>query len=373
MSEYQFVHFLAIDRPLDDKQLKFMEQQSTRAEITRREFTNEYHFGDFHGDAAEMLRRGYDVHLHFANFGVRRLMFRLPGGLPCDRKTFQALCPEYGVEWIADKKGSGGILEICPDADAGSYEDNYFDVGSLLHEVAPIRAELIGGDVRALYLAWLACPCDDESSEPPVPAGLGKLTRAQSAMAGFYEVSDDLLAAAAERSPPLAKSTDAGRSLKAWIDKQSKDELRSLVRQLLASEAEATRAETLSRIRDEAGGASWPLADPTRTLAQLRESAEAQRDKRCRREKLAQEAARRKRLGTISANPDKALASIERLVKERSVASYEQAARELVDLGEALGPDQGPVRARAVAEKLRRENPRLKHLAAALKRQGLLD
>ena len=51
MSEYQFVHFLAIDRPLDDEQLEFMEKQSSRAEITRREFTNEYHYGEFRGNA----------------------------------------------------------------------------------------------------------------------------------------------------------------------------------------------------------------------------------------------------------------------------------------------------------------------------------
>jgi len=86
MSEYQYIHFVACDRPLDDKQLAYMEEQSTRADISRWEFTNEYHFGDFHGNATEMLRRGYDMHLHFANYGIRRLMFRLPE-LPCDKKT----------------------------------------------------------------------------------------------------------------------------------------------------------------------------------------------------------------------------------------------------------------------------------------------
>jgi len=53
MSEYQYVHFLAIDRPPDDRQLEYMEQQSTRAEITRWEFTNEYNYGDFRGNARE--------------------------------------------------------------------------------------------------------------------------------------------------------------------------------------------------------------------------------------------------------------------------------------------------------------------------------
>ena len=41
MSEYQFVHFLAMDKPLTGEQLEFMNQQSTRADISQWEFTNE--------------------------------------------------------------------------------------------------------------------------------------------------------------------------------------------------------------------------------------------------------------------------------------------------------------------------------------------
>jgi hypothetical protein len=71
-----------------------------------REFTNEYHYGDFHGNAEEMLRHGYDAHLHYANFGIRRLMIRLPAGLPCDRRTFDAFRAGRTVEWLAPR--------ICP-------------------------------------------------------------------------------------------------------------------------------------------------------------------------------------------------------------------------------------------------------------------
>ncbi len=39
MSEYQYLHFLAIDRPLDDEQLEFMRRQSTRAEVSQWEFS----------------------------------------------------------------------------------------------------------------------------------------------------------------------------------------------------------------------------------------------------------------------------------------------------------------------------------------------
>jgi uncharacterized Zn finger protein len=88
---------------------------------------------------------------------------------------------------------------------------------------------------------------------------------------------------------------------------------------------------------------------------------------------LAREAARRKWLAAIAAKPEKTIASVEELVKTRSVDNYEQAARELAGLREALGPEHGPAKARAVAEKLHRANRRLHRLIGALRKHGLLD
>jgi hypothetical protein len=373
MSEYQFVHFLAIDRPVAEEQLEFMERQSSRAEITPWEFTNEYHYGDFHGNAPEMLRRGYDVHLHYANFGLRRLMIRLPAGRPCERRTFAAFCPEYGLEWHADKKGKGGILEISPEGDGDSYSEQLFDVSGFLHEIAPVRELLIRGDLRPLYLAWLACAGHDDAREPPVPAGLGQLTAALEALAEFYEVDEDLIAAAAEPAPPAPSPSDADAELQQWIARQSPDDLHGLVHRLLAADPAAARAATLAQIRIETPTATWPLAKPTRTLAQLRAAAAERRQRRSQRKQTAAETARRKRLAAIAAEPRPTIAHVQQLVKQRSTDSYEQAAQELADLREALGPEQGPARARDIAEKLHRENPRLHFLTAALRKKGLLE
>src|SRR6266550_2145969 len=82
MSEHQYVAFRAVDGPVSEKNLEYMRRQSSRAEISPWAFENEYHYGDFGGNAEEMLRRGYDVHLHYANFGIRKLLIRLPHGLP---------------------------------------------------------------------------------------------------------------------------------------------------------------------------------------------------------------------------------------------------------------------------------------------------
>ena len=76
------LHSAAIDCAVSEKNLAFMRRQFSRAEITPWSFENEYHYGDFHGNAVEMLRRGYDIHLHYANFGIRTLLVRLPSGFP---------------------------------------------------------------------------------------------------------------------------------------------------------------------------------------------------------------------------------------------------------------------------------------------------
>jgi hypothetical protein len=57
MSEFQYIGFRAIDRPVSEANLGYMRKQSSRAEITPWSFDNEYHYGDFGGDAIEMLRR----------------------------------------------------------------------------------------------------------------------------------------------------------------------------------------------------------------------------------------------------------------------------------------------------------------------------
>ena len=51
MSEYQFYHFLAIDRPLTAKQMAVLRTFSTRARITPSTFVNDYSWGNFRGNS----------------------------------------------------------------------------------------------------------------------------------------------------------------------------------------------------------------------------------------------------------------------------------------------------------------------------------
>src|SRR5438270_456001 len=50
VSEYQYYEFQTVDRPLTDTEMKELRALSSRAEITRTSFSNEYNYGNFRGD-----------------------------------------------------------------------------------------------------------------------------------------------------------------------------------------------------------------------------------------------------------------------------------------------------------------------------------
>jgi hypothetical protein len=272
MSEYQYVGFRAIDAPVSGKDLEFMRRQSTRAEVTPRSFDNEYHYGSFRGDAEAMLRRGYDFHLRYANFGVRTLMIRLPAGLS-NAAVAKPYFEKDSLYILRDPKGLGGILVVNPYHEAGDLEE-LWDPSDMLDRLLPLREEIMNGDLRPLYLASLSVRSDinhnpSEEREGPVPAGLEKLTAAQDAFAEFYELSPKLIATAARESPPLPKPTDPPKMYAAWLAKQSAAAKSAWLAQLMADSQGVVRREILAKFREDNGDSAWPTAKPSRTIAEL--------------------------------------------------------------------------------------------------------
>lgn len=371
MSEYQFVHFIAIDRPLDDQQLEFMQRQSSRATVTRREFTNEYHFGSFHGKSLEMMRRGFDLHVHFANYGVRQLMFRLPYGFPGGATVLTPYLIQFNLEWKQDKDGPGGVLSIHPESDGGRWGGYFSHLEDLLTELMPVREMLMNGDLRPLYLAWLACE-PFESQEPPVPAGMKSLPKPLQVMADFYEIKPDLLLVAAEESEAIQEPVAKPLPIHEWLHKKSEKQRLTLLEELLNDESGMIRADTLQSIRKTMRTSSWPVRHTKRTMEDLHRLADEHAVIRKHQENDVLENQRKKRLAAMAKNPGETVAAVSKLVAMRSTAKYTEAVILLCDLREALGPDIGPVFTSSVAAELRILFPRTNGLIAKLKEQGFL-
>lgn len=369
MSTYQWVHFIAIDQPLGDEQLEFMRAQSSRASVSRWEFTNEYNYSSFSGDTEEMLRSGYDVHLLFSSYGHRELAFHLPQ-LPCDEDTFDTFAAEYCLTWSPDPTGTAGILAISPESDAGIY-DYLNDFETMLQRIAPVREMLARGDLRPLYLAWLATCFDEDQIEPPVPAGLGQLPESLLAFAEFYELPESLLHAAAQESLPEPVKTNTDDSVASWMRRQSKKDLQDVVIRLLTG-APADRQSILREIQQQSDQPAWPMSKATRTRGDLENLAAGVQNQRDQQEEQTRQIARSKRLQAIAANPAELVAEVQRLVTEKRQASYQRAAEQLAELAEALGSEKGPAKANAIAEKLRKDKPHSRLLISELRKHGFL-
>lgn len=374
MSEFQYIGFRAAEKPLSDKNLEYMRQQSSRAEITPWSFDNKYHYGDFRGDALNMLRHGYDIHLHYANFGIRKLLIRLPHNLcPTGAGLY---CAEEGLQFIKDKQGPGGILSISPYLEPGD-QDELWDVSEILDRLVPLRAEILEDDLRPLYLAQLAVLSDaehdpEETTEGPVPAGLGNLTAPQRALAELFGLSDALIAAAAEGNSGQPVQVNPGGLHADWLQSLPQATKDAWLLEWLADAHSSARNDMLAEFRNSRPMAAWPTVQCARTIAELNTAAEGIHKKAVRTaaEKAAQQ--RVKRLADMAADPAPTLRETERLVKLRSRGSYIEIATLLKDLRQALVGTKQSGLAEQQAQKLKKANPTLNLLTSELRRAGLL-
>ncbi|WP_409468082.1 hypothetical protein [Streptomyces sp. HC307] len=290
MSEYQYYEFLAVDRPLDPAQLEQVRSLSTRATVSPTRFVNEYHWGDFRGDTTKLVEQLYDAHLYYANWGSRRLILRLPANvLPV--KTAAAYAMEEALTvWT---RSGHTLLDFSLDSEDGGEWD--FETSLELSSMIGLRAELAAGDLRPLYLAWLAALTvwelaeDDEEEyaremEPPVPAGLTELTGPQRALADFLKVDPDLLTAAAQASEPAPAPGPDRRELAAFIASLPAKEKDDLLLQAVLGSSPQPGPELLARYRSTATSATAAPPTSRRSAAELLDAAYHCRTERTRRE-----------------------------------------------------------------------------------------
>ncbi len=272
MSEYQCYEFVALDRPLTAKQQAELRAISTRAKISPTRFWNEYEWGDLKADPAKLVGRYFDAHLYFANWGTHRLMLRVPK-TRVDAKALEP-CFVGGHAACLSKVGDHVVLDLSSDTEEPEDDEEPCSLASL----APLRAELMRGDLRPAYLAWLlaaqAEDVDDDDAEPSVPAGLAELTAAQEAMVEFLRIDVDLVAAAARGS---AATTADGEPFRRWLVGLSTREKDAWLERA-ADEPDLALGSELLRAFQAGGRRARPGA--RRTAGELRALAETQRAER---------------------------------------------------------------------------------------------
>ena len=358
MSEYQYYEFRGIDRPLSQKEMDELRALSTRAEITPTSFTNTYHWGDFKGNPATLMDRYFDAFVYVANWGTHRLMFRIPRRF-LDPEAASAYGDGEALSLKAKKEHV--VLEFSSQDESG---DEWTEGEHWMPSLISLRAELMRGDYRALYLGWLASlpsrgrddgddwdeedADDDDRLEPPVPPGLAKLSAPLRAPAEFLRADDELIEAAAATSagepPPEPSRTELAR----WVKGLPAADKDGYLLRFLADEGDLLLRAELSKRSQEATGPTGtrPVPDAERrTVAQLlaardvlvkeknRKAAERAARGRARREREQAEA-RAKYLDGLARREPATWREVEGLIATKRPKDYDRAVTLLVDLRE---------------------------------------
>jgi hypothetical protein len=379
MSEYQYYEFQALDRPLSDKDMAQVRQLSTRAEITRTSFTNEYHFGDFRGNPLEMMKKWYDAHLYFANWGTHQLMLRLPRAL-VDVEAMQPYFAGEGLDIHLTKEHV--IVEFSAQMEAPDWDE----VDCSLAPLLPLREALLAGDLRPLYLGWLAClqndELDEDAPEPPIPPGMGKLSGPLTALADFLWIEEDLLELAAENSRTDAPTDITEDDVAAWVVGQPAALKDEWLRRLVGGDAASLRWELWRQARlTRAPVRRAALPGPTaRTVGQLLEALDERREATRRREEHERQrqreeeerkraAERAKHLDALAAREEAAWREVDQLVATSQPKSYDRAVALLRDLRELARregrEDTAQTRIRDVRQRFARKRTFLERLDRA--------
>ena len=344
MSEYQYYEFLAIDRPLTSEEMAALRTLSSRAYITPVSFTNEYNWGDFKGDPEKLMEQYFDAHVYVANWMTAIFMLRLPMEALA-KEIAQTMAVPYILEFKATKTHwiITWSLEESENYDRFGMEDGR----GWMAQLAPVRDELLCGDIRSLYIGWLAAVsrgmADDDDLEPLAVEGLGHLTAAQLALAEFLELDPDLLAGAGMGSPVAQDEEISQQEIDEWIDGLPRDEVKAILKQLI--EGKGQQAERTLKNRFTAFRCSLQsngTEAPRRTFGELRKNAAAaekiRREKQKRGRNKREIRRRREReayLKNLAKDFPKAWKTVQQTVEHGSGLAYNEACRTLVDISEA--------------------------------------
>ena len=345
MSEYQYYEFVAIDRPLTRNEMAELRSCSSRATITATRFVNEYNWGDLKADPADWMQRYFDAFVFTASWRSCRLSLRLPHDAfdKAELKQFATedslTIDDSGTHWIIDWSLNEGQDDERFDLDPGQGW-----MGSLV----PLRDELLRGDLRPLYLGWLAGvsvgEVDDRTVEPEVPPGMSQLSASQQALVKFLEIDPDLVAAAAAGSQEVEEAWHDSDSVEVWVEELRRHEIETVIKLLLQGASQQAERRVKSAFLawlKESGSLESSPAKP-RKVAELRtlaKEAEQRRLESDENERARQEAEHRKQreahLLTLAADFNRHWKAIHQHAERGTASGYDEAKRAIVDLADA--------------------------------------
>lgn len=279
-----------------------------------------------------MLLQHFDMAMYASSYGQFQLMIKLPA----DLMDFSAL-RAYDIEGEGDyftcvsvERHAQSVL-IDLDYSWEEYGD-WLEAEGLLDGMLPLRAQLLKGDHRLLYLAWLHIATNEldeetEWEEPPVPPGLANLAPALEAFMDYWQIDDAMVAAAARKS----SAAQQGENLAQYLPQLSEEEKDGFLRALLDEDG-PTGIRLQRKLKSMSSSPSSPSGPPGRSLEELR-AAQAEEQNRLD-EEARKEAERRHRekMEQVGKQQTQLWREIAENAELQTARGYDHATELLVDL-----------------------------------------
>ncbi len=376
MSEYQYYEFHVLDRPLTPDAQAEMRRLSSRVNLTATSASFVYHYADFRGDPYRVLAEHFDAMLYITNWGTRQLMFRFPIHIIPD-DVMKAYQVADSLEWAAEGEYVTRNIELREEEP----DDEWIEGEGVLAGLVQVRDDVLRGDYRALYLAWLMIASyeldfleedqeeEENLTEPRVPPNLQTLSPALHNFIDFFGIDDDLVTAAAQTSPKAGKNS---ARLSTYLDQLAASEQRSFLERLLKGEPHLDIA-LANRLRELSGTEKGVLpAGERRTIRQLITTAQSVRQQRLDAERRQAEVVRVKKLEKIAQQQDQLWELIPALIAQKRANTYEEAVSILKDLRDLAAHQQRLAEFQEKLAAIRSQYPTLQGLHRRLKEARLI-
>ena len=332
MSEYQYYEFQAIDRPLTEEEQKTIGKLSSRVDLSPSRASFVYNYSDLPARAEDLLARYFDAMFYIANWGSCQLMFRFPKKA-INLEQARAYCRPPTVEEFVSftEKGEHVVLNIEWHQEAPEW--GWIEGEGWLPRLMGLRDDLLRGDYRLLYLAWLkAITLDeempDEVVEPPLPPGLRQLSAGLRTFIELFELDEHLVAAAAEASGSLETVGEA--QLRQAIGQLSRETCADWLLRLARGEPHLSAAfsRALLQLMDRP-----QEAQPSgRTLADLYAAAERIKKAEQAKRAAAAQASHLKKMEKLAGQEAQLWQEVLDLIERKTTKAYDEAVAHLTDL-----------------------------------------
>ncbi len=347
MSEYQYYEFRTIGRTLSEKERKEVDKWSSHGNTTNTSFSVTYNYGDFRYNPSDCLNSHFDAFLYITNYGNLQIGFKFLTEL-IDQAAIEPYCVRNRIELLV--KGNYTLLML--DFSTEDSEDFWIDGEVYLAQLLPLYDQLLNGDYRFLYIAWLHANTlsnynddyyyededededndDNDIAEPPIPANLQKLDSANIAFCNLLNIDEDIVSVAATKS--IQSQADTNKQVQ--IELLPDAEKISFLQRLLDNEPFLS-AKLLKRLKELS---PTPTSDndsnytKARTLADILTEAQNVKENRLKQaaEKAAQE--HTEAMKALEPKADKMWQDALHFISDKRVSGYNVAMPLLVSLKE---------------------------------------